>query len=290
MPSISLRPRAALRSRTVLAAVASVVLPFAWLIAAPATVQGEGQGSDGQTLTVEYDGVLSADGTPSLIKGTGFSESKGLYVAVCVDNGEGKRPTPCIGGVDETGEAKASKWISSNPPSYGKGLAAPFGPDGSFELELIINASDANTDCQDPASAPNGCVLATYADHTRLEDRSLDIRIPLNFSETAPEPESTTTEPAADESTPAATPTPSAAETTEPTATATATATAADAEQKPSGTPREFWIWISLAAIALIGAVAVIRSKARKNLALDDVEPQQPEAPEEPQEPEHPDA
>ncbi len=275
-PSISLRLRSAARSRT-LAFIASTVLPFAWLATSPTTAMLEGEGENGQVLTAEYDSALSVDGTDVTVVGSGYEESKGIYLAVCVDNGEGERPTPCIGGVNMAGDGGASVWISSNPPSYGKDLVTPFGPDGSFEFDYVINSGDDTTDCLDPADAPNGCVLATYADHTRLDDRSADVRIPLDFSETAPEPDETTSEPTAEETTAEATET--ATETPEPSTEATEPAAAADTDEKPSGTPPEFWLWISLAAIALIGAVAVIRAKARKNMAQDGPESPEPDTP-----------
>src|SRR5690606_36471844 len=75
--------------------------------------------------------------------------------------------------------------ISSNPPAYGEGLAVPFtesGGRGSFSVTLAVAASDAFTDCLDPALAPNGCVIGTRADHTRAGDRSADVRIPVTLA------------------------------------------------------------------------------------------------------------
>ncbi|NDL57782.1 hypothetical protein F7O44_11915 [Phytoactinopolyspora sp. XMNu-373] len=127
---------------------------------------------------------LDPEGETITVSGSGFDLSKGIYVALCVDNGAGQAPTPCLGGVDMEGSSGSSAWISSNPPSYGEGLAEPFdevGGQGSFSVQLTVAASDEFTDCLDPSVAPNGCVVGTRADHTRTGDRSADVRIPVTF-------------------------------------------------------------------------------------------------------------
>jgi hypothetical protein len=69
-------------------------------------------------------GLNPADDTIT-VRGNGFDVRKGVYVAVCVDTGPGRVPTPCLGGMDTTGAGGGSAWISSNPPSYRTGLATP---------------------------------------------------------------------------------------------------------------------------------------------------------------------
>ena len=175
------------RARARLAAVAAGALAMsggALVIASPAAA-ASASGPEGQTLTVsEVDG-LDPDGDTITVHGEGYDVSTGIYVVVCVDNGAGQQATPCLGGVDMEGGGGSSAWISSNPPSYGEGLAQPFdevGGKGSFDVELSVTASDEFTDCLDPAQAPNGCVVATRADHTRPGDRSADVRIPVTFA------------------------------------------------------------------------------------------------------------
>ncbi|MBD8062452.1 hypothetical protein H9624_08955 [Actinomycetaceae bacterium Sa1BUA1] len=136
-------------------------------------------------MTVEPSSGLDPDGQQVTVSGSGFDTSKGVYVALCVDNGAGRQPGPCLGGVDMEGAGGASAWISSNPPAYGEGLAQPFtesGGRGSFSVTLGVSAADSFTDCLDPAVAPNGCVIGTRADHTRGGDRSADVRIPVTFA------------------------------------------------------------------------------------------------------------
>ena len=246
--------------------------------AAPDDVSATGE--SGQQLTVTQSADLDPSGTDVTVSGTGFDESKGIYVAIAVNNGPGKRATPVIGGVDTTGGSGANMWISSNPPGYGKDLAVPFGPDGSFEFDLTIVAKDAITDCLDPAIAPKGCVLAAYMDHTRLADRSADVSIPLTFAK----PGTTAADPTEPSSSAAATPggeaTASADATSsasaEPTATASATAEATEAETTSStpsssesatsapttteSTPPTFWLWIALAGLGVIATTFVIKN------------------------------
>ncbi len=95
-----------------------------------------GGGEEGQKLTVTTVNHLATQNQTLKITGSGYDEEKGICVALCVDNGEGELPTPCIGGVDTSGESHSSAWISSNPPDYGEQLAVPYDEGGSFEVEL----------------------------------------------------------------------------------------------------------------------------------------------------------
>ena len=143
-----------------------------------------GSGPAGQSLSVDRDSGLNTAGDTVQVSGAGFDLSKGIYLGVCVNNGPGAVATPCLGGVDTTGGSGSSLWISSNPPAYGQGLAQPFtqsGGKGSFAFSLAVSASDSLTNCEDPAQAPNGCVVVTRADHTRSADRSADVMIPIKF-------------------------------------------------------------------------------------------------------------
>ncbi|OQD55301.1 hypothetical protein BM536_011745 [Streptomyces phaeoluteigriseus] len=124
---------------------------------------------------------LAAAGETVTVTGSGYNTEKGVYVAFCVDNGAGKTPTPCVGGVDMSGESGASVWVSSNPPSYGEGLAKPYGGSGhkgTFSVRLKVRAKDANTDC---TAAEVTCAVITRNDHTRGGDQSQTVRIPVTF-------------------------------------------------------------------------------------------------------------
>jgi LPXTG-motif cell wall-anchored protein len=139
-------------------------------------------GPEGQKLTVSQTSGLDPAGETVTVSGTGYNTEKGIYVAFCVDNGAGKTPTPCVGGVDMSGESGASVWISSNPPSYGEGLAEPYrgtGHKGTFGVQLKVRAKDANTDCTKSGVT---CAVITRNDHTRGGDQSQTVRIPVTFA------------------------------------------------------------------------------------------------------------
>ncbi|CCK26319.1 hypothetical protein BN159_1940 [Streptomyces davaonensis JCM 4913] len=133
-------------------------------------------GPEGQRLTVTPVNHLATENQTLKVTGSGYDVDKGIYVALCVDNGAGELPTPCIGGVDMSGASHSSAWISSNPPDYGEDLAIPYGDGGSFEVELTVDAKDDFTDCFKAK-----CVLATRADHTLSGDRTQDVKVPVSF-------------------------------------------------------------------------------------------------------------
>ncbi|MFI6012370.1 hypothetical protein ACIBAG_26740 [Streptomyces sp. NPDC051243] len=142
---------------------------------------GSAKGPEGQELTVSKSSGLDPNGETVTVTGSGYNTEKGIYVAFCVDNGAGKTPTPCVGGVDMSGESGASAWVSSNPPSYGEGLAKPYegsGHQGSFSVRLTVRAEDANTDC---TKSGVKCAVITRNDHTRGGDQSQTVRIPVTF-------------------------------------------------------------------------------------------------------------
>lgn len=273
-PSITMRQHGAAHRPTLLkiavtTLLAATLVVLSWSHAVPAYADSSAHGSEGQELTVTQSENLDPAGTDVTVTGTGFNENKGIYVAVCVFNGPDERPTPCVGGVDMTGESSSNGWISSNPPTYGKDLAVPFDSGGSFTLDLTVVAGDDSVDCRDKSTAPNGCVLATYADHTRLDDRSADVVIPLTFAEPGQAEPTESTEPTE----PPTTQTTTESESPEPSQATPTTDAADDVTPSPTasddgaetGTPAQFWVWIGLAAVALFGAFAVIRSKFRND-------------------------
>lgn len=173
----------ALRAAPAAVAVASALILFP----APSAVAAgaSATGPEGQKLTVSTSSGLAPDGETVTVSGTGYNTEKGVYVAFCVDNGAGRTPTPCIGGVDMSGDSGASVWISSNPPSYGEGLAEPYqgsGHKGTFSVRLKVRAKDANTDC---AKSGVTCSVITRNDHTRGGDQSQTVRVPVTFADAA---------------------------------------------------------------------------------------------------------
>lgn len=243
---------------------------------------GAGQAAAAPGITVSRAAGLNPAGDTITVNGTGFDVTKGIYVAVCVDNGPGQVPTPCLGGVDTSGSGGGSAWISSNPPSYGVGLATPYGPGGSFSVTLNVAAVDpvTGTDCRRVA-----CAAVTRADHTRTSDRGQDARVRLSFAAPAPKPAPTTQAPpkpppVATTTTTTAAPTttttpPSSSSTAAPTSSATTTAVSAEVAEtaaEPTETGRTGW-WLGGAAAVLAAATVLVILRVRRARAATPTDP-----------------
>ncbi|MEU8263402.1 hypothetical protein AB0C02_22590 [Micromonospora sp. NPDC048999] len=165
-----------MRARHCAILAAALVTAAVAVVPVPAYAR-TGSGAGGQTLTVTPSTGLNRAGATVSVSGRGYDVTKGIYVAYCVDNGAGAVPTPCGGGADTSGSLGASHWISSNPPSYGEGLAVPYGAGGSFTVTLKVTATIGDVDC-----TVRRCAVITRADHTRAADRSQDVRVPVTFT------------------------------------------------------------------------------------------------------------
>lgn len=152
-------------------------------VAPVTTVSADGRTGtdDTRTLALSQAADLDPAGATMSVAGSGYDADKGVYVALCVIPPRNHVPSPCGGGVDTEGTQGAAQWISSNPPSYGIGLAQPYGPGGSFTTAFTVRADIApGIDCRQVR-----CAIVTRSDHTRTSDRSQDIIIPVTFR-TAP--------------------------------------------------------------------------------------------------------
>lgn len=135
------------------------------------------------TLTVSQVADLDPAGQAVAVSGSGYDTAKGVYVALCVIPPPGVAPGPCGGGIDIAGQAGAAQWVSSNPPSYGVGLATPYGPGGSFSTSFAVRAELApGIDCRQVR-----CAVVTRNDHTRSSDRSQDVLVPVSFRSSTPQ-------------------------------------------------------------------------------------------------------
>jgi hypothetical protein len=147
----------------------------------PATVASKSEisvkGRYGQVLTVRKSKALNPRGERITITGNRFDETVGIYVALCVVPKRGKLPSPCGGGVDQSGGTGASKWISSNPPPYGSAIAIPYRAGGRFSVSLNVSSRIGSYDCRKVK-----CAVVIRADHMRSEDRTHDLFIPITFA------------------------------------------------------------------------------------------------------------
>lgn len=132
-------------------------------------------GNHGEVLTVSKIRAIKS-GEVLTITGNRFDETVGIYVAFCVTPKKGYIPSPCGGGADQTGATGASKWISSNPPPYGQGVATPFRAGGRFTVKIKVVSKIGAVDCR-----KKSCSVVVRADHTRSDDRSHDLVVPITF-------------------------------------------------------------------------------------------------------------
>ena len=130
---------------------------------------------NGSILIVSKSAGISS-GEKITVTGQHFDETVGIYVAMCKVVAKGQLPTPCGGGEDKTGATGSSLWISSNPPAYGIGLAKPYLPGGRFSFAIKFSPMIGKLDCRKIA-----CAIYVRADHTRGDDRSYDMKIPVTF-------------------------------------------------------------------------------------------------------------
>ena len=133
-------------------------------------------GAHGETLTASKTTALKSGEIVS-VKGKGFDTKVGIYVEMCQTVPTGTLPQVCGGGVNMSGAGAASFWISSNPPSYGKNLAIPFKTGGTFSVGLQVQPLIGKVDCR-----KTSCAIYVRADHTRTQDRTHDIKIPITFA------------------------------------------------------------------------------------------------------------
>ncbi len=191
-----------LAGHRLLAALAAVVVAViggaAGAAAGPALVHEARPGStvspDGltatagpRTLRVSQATDLALGGQAVSVSGSGYDVSKGIYVALCLVTPPDQAPTPCGGGADQSGRSGASAWISSHPPSYGEGLATPYGGGGTFSVSVTVSPVLAGGyDCRQVQ-----CALVSRNDHVRTADRSQDLLVPVRFGTGTTPPPST---------------------------------------------------------------------------------------------------
>ncbi|WP_460393470.1 hypothetical protein [Actinophytocola sediminis] len=255
------------RRRTARAPAVTIVLTVLFA----ALFSGAAHGALAPAITVSKNTGLNPSGDTITVTGSGFDVHKGIYVAVCVDNGPGQVPTPCLGGVDTGGAGGGSAWISSNPPSYGAGLATPYGQGGSFSVTLSVVAVDpvTGTDCRAVA-----CAAVTRADHTRTADRGQDTRVALSFAAPAPKPKpapapkpttAAPPPPPVTTTTPAPTTTTTTTTTTSapPSSSTTASADIAETAARPAEPDRTGW-WFGGAGAVLAAVLVLVFLRVRR--------------------------
>jgi len=166
------------RAALVAIACASLLLPVMSTPASAITYPAKVTKSGKATLSVKPVKNLNATSNRIRVKGKGFDQRTGIYVALCVTprKGSGISPGPCGGGINMTASDPSSAWISSNPPPYGRDLAIPYSKGGRFSVTLTVNSQIGDIDCRRIS-----CAIVTRADHTKSSIRTSDLFIPVTF-------------------------------------------------------------------------------------------------------------
>ncbi len=148
--------------------------------APPTTLSADGRtATDGQRkLTASKARDLRPETQSITVDGSGYNTDKGIYVAFCViPPVPTQAPGPCGGGQDRTGQNGGAAWVSSNPPVYAAALTTRYGSNGSFKVQINVQAQlNETTDCRVVR-----CAVTSRNDHTRSSDRSQDILVPIYF-------------------------------------------------------------------------------------------------------------
>ena len=158
----------------------TIVLLASLLLAVPSAAanssRAAAKGDYGQRVIVSQTQNLDPSGQRVVVRGRQFNPRVGVYVALCVKPNEGDAPSPCGGGVNLDASSQSSAWVSSNPPPYARNLATPFKKKGRFKVTLYVSSRIGNVDCRRIQ-----CAIAVRADHTRSQDRSHDVIVPVDF-------------------------------------------------------------------------------------------------------------
>ncbi|MFH9038920.1 hypothetical protein ACH4FA_06090 [Streptomyces sp. NPDC017966] len=173
--------RAKLAARTALATAAASTLTLGLATSASAATSTRTivDGGTTYTLSVTAPSTASAAGQVVNVTGSGFNPGQGIYVGLCVVDGApgAQKPTPCLGGQDQTGSTGASHWVNN---TFG-GLFAnssKFGPGGTFDVDVYVNPNLADGSV---CGVDVECAIVTRADHLDTNDRKYDVHVPITF-------------------------------------------------------------------------------------------------------------
>lgn len=174
--------RSVLSTRTAALAVttsAALTLGLATSASAATSTRSVVDGTTTYNLSLTAPGTAAAAGQVITVTGSGYNTSQGVYVGLCAVSGAqgAAKPTPCLGGQDETGTTGASHWVNN---TFG-GLFAnssKFGTGGTFSVQIFVKATlDDGRVCGEDVD----CAIVTRADHFDSEDRKYDVHVPVTF-------------------------------------------------------------------------------------------------------------
>ncbi|CAM5414428.1 hypothetical protein [Streptomyces aurantiogriseus] len=172
-------PRTVARAGLAVAASAALTLGLATSASAATSTRTIVDGGTTYNLSVTAPSTASAAGQVINVTGSGFNTGQGIYVGLCVVEGNqgDTKPTPCLGGQDETGSTGASHWVNN---IFGGMFAnsSKFGTGGTFNVNIYVKATlDDGRVCGQDVD----CAVVTRADHFDSGDRKYDVHVPVTF-------------------------------------------------------------------------------------------------------------
>ncbi|MEV0636599.1 hypothetical protein AB0I77_16860 [Streptomyces sp. NPDC050619] len=171
--------RTATRAALAVAASAALTLGLATSASAATSTRTITDGTTTYNLSVTAPNTAAAAGQVITVTGSGYNSGQGVYVSLCVVSGApgAAKPTPCLGGQDETGMTGASHWVNN---TFGGMFAnsSKFGTGGTFSAQIYVKATlDDGQVCGEDVT----CAVVTRADHLDTNDRKYDVHVPITF-------------------------------------------------------------------------------------------------------------
>ncbi|MGW1611628.1 hypothetical protein ACWCQZ_19785 [Streptomyces sp. NPDC002285] len=171
--------RTAARATLAVAASAALTLGLAGSASAATSTRTVTDGGTTYNLSLTAPGTAAAAGQVVTVSGSGYNTGQGVYVSLCVvDGAQGaNKPTPCLGGQDESGSTGASHWVNN---TFGGMFAnsSKFGTGGTFSVQIFVKATlDDGSVCGEDVE----CAVVTRADHFDSADRKYDVHVPITF-------------------------------------------------------------------------------------------------------------
>ncbi|MGW6460122.1 hypothetical protein ACWF94_30040 [Streptomyces sp. NPDC055078] len=189
-----MRPAARTATRAAIAAVGAAALTLGMASTASAGTVNRTVTDAGSTyhLSLTAPNTAAAAGVNVTVSGSGYNPDQGVYVGMCaipagvdVNNPAtwNSKPTPCLGGQDQSGTTGASHWVNSDWWWMSPNNSSPYtesGGRGSFSVSIHVKAQiSASVTCGQSGVT---CAIVTRADHYDTNDRKYDVYVPVTFS------------------------------------------------------------------------------------------------------------
>ncbi|MEV6167917.1 hypothetical protein AB0L99_06780 [Streptomyces sp. NPDC051954] len=162
-----------------LAAAGALTLSLATSASAATSTRTVVDGTTTYNLSLTSPDTAAAAGQVITVSGAGYNTGQGIYVGLCVVDGAAgvNKPTPCLGGQDESGATGASHWVNN---TFGGMFAnsSKFSAGGTFSVSIFVKATlDDGSVCGEDVT----CAVVTRADHFDTNDRKYDVHVPIAF-------------------------------------------------------------------------------------------------------------